>query len=581
MLNGEGGSKLNNWIKRGSEDSVQKVFLRNIGVEKLDDVNDWFRESYSDAYYIDKLDDAVKMATDFINMPVRIIGDYDVDGVTSTSILLESLKAYGFTDVSYRIPKRFSEGFGINDIIIDEIESGLIITCDNGIAQLDAIKKAKDKGLTVIIIDHHEPVRESGKAVLPCADIIIDPNAIEHSARFNGYCGAGLSFKFAKKLLGSKHPLIAKLLGLAALGTVADVMELVEENYVFVRNGIKCLLNPHTTTQGLYALISSLDLSRNLDAHDIGFKIGPCLNSCSRMIDDGAKIAVNLLTFDGSYASAISEAEKVVELNKKRKELKESGLIKADTIIKDYCLMGDIPLVLKLDGVPEGIIGIIAGNLCEDYKVPAVVLTDIGDGILRGSSRSCGNYNMKEKLDEVSDLLVKYGGHAGAAGLSIKADKFDEFVTRLHDNASDFTNSEDKSCELYDLEINASEIVSTIQELKKYEPFGQGNAPIVFKVNNFSVNPKNGNFINKVTSSYDITKLFYKKDVVAIGFDMSSRFKTVPKKVTLYGTLSDNYFNGVITHQIEFSDFRCEEINSKIETPLAARLKSMALATTT
>lgn len=568
---------MNKWTKRGSEETIEQVFLRNIGAGSLEDINNWFRKSYAGNYRIDRLNEAVNFVQRFMDMPVRIIGDYDVDGVTSVSILLKTLRACGFKDVSYRIPKRFSEGFGINSTIIDEINDGLIITCDNGIAQIDAIKQAKDKGLSVVIIDHHEPVKENNTVILPPADIIIDPNAIEGSADFNGYCGAGLCFRFACEMLGRKHPIISRLLGFAALGTVADVMELVEENYVFVRNGLKYLLDPKMTTSGLYALISSLDLSRHISAHDIGFKIGPCLNSCSRMIDDGAKKAVELLTYDDSFALAISKAEEIVELNKQRKALKEEGIKKAVSKIEQDCLFCDVPIVLKLDKIPEGIIGIIAGNICEDYKVPAVVLTDIGNGVLRGSARSCGNYNMKEKLDEVSDLLVKYGGHSGAAGLSIRNELFCEFSDRLHNNVSDFVNEADTPDEKYDLEINASEIVDTISELEKYAPFGQGNNPIIFKVNNFSVNPKSGNYINMVTSSYDITKLFYKKDVVAIGFDMSSQFKKEPKNIVLYGTLSDNYFNGKVTHQVEFTDFEFGVITKK-ETALASSLRKMALA---
>ena len=572
------------WSKRDALTSIEEVFLRNIGVSSLDEVNGWFKKSYDDKYRIDRLDDAVFLAYDFIDRPVRIIGDYDGDGVTSTSILKLALEYVGFKNVSYRIPKRFSEGFGINTTIIDEVDSGLIITCDNGVAQPEAIQKAKDKGLTVIIIDHHEPIVEEGKNILPPADVIIDPNAIEGSADFNGYCGAGLSYRFAKKLIAmmpvprpDMFTFQKKLLALAAIGTVADVMELREENYVFVRNGLKALNSPNESTSGTYALASAFSLAGHVTAHDIGFKLGPAINACSRMKDDGAKDAVNLLTFDESYPKAIPMAETIIAVNDARKAAKEKALEVANKVIIDNCLMGDVPLVVKLEDVPEGVIGIIAGKLCEEYHVPAIVLTRTEDGILRGSSRSCGNYHMKNNLDKCSELLLKYGGHECAAGLSLLEENYDRFIEAIQQTASDFEFEETAADVVYDLEIKASDIPDTIKALKKFEPFGNGNAAPVFKVTNYSINPKGGSFVNKVTSSYDITKLFYKSDVCAIGFDMTNRFEgETPKCVTLVGTLNDNYFGNKVTHQVEFTDFKVEKLD-KVMTPLAEKLSKMAM----
>ncbi|MCR5671452.1 MAG: DHH family phosphoesterase [Butyrivibrio sp.] len=567
------------WTKKGPETSVEEVFLRNIGVASLDDVNNWFKMSYGGSYTVDNLDEAAKLALSFKNKPVKIIGDYDVDGTTSTSILYLALKSMGFKNVSYRIPKRFSEGFGINQTIIDEVNEGLIITCDNGIAQIDAIKAAKDKGLTVIILDHHEPVIEDGKAVLPEADIIVDPNAIAGSAVFNGYCGAGLCYKFARAL-GVSGVLQKQLQSLAALGTIADVMELREENYVFVRNGLKYLMNPDTTTPGAYALVSTFNLSRFLTAHDVAFKLGPAINACSRMKDDGAKDAVELLTFTDSYLKAIPMAEAIVKVNDARKLKKEEAIIAANAFINDNCIMGDIPMVIRIDNTPEGVIGIVAGNVCEEYGVPAIVLAKTEEGILKGSARSCGNYHMKNNLDKVSSLLLRYGGHEGAAGLSLLEENYEEFCSKIQETGDGFIPDEEKSSDtvFYDLEIQASQIPEVITELSKYEPFGNGNPAPVFKVTNYSVNPKGGSFINKVTSSYDITKLYYKNDVVAIGFDMSSQFTEAPKSVSLVGTLSDNYFNGKTTHQCEFVDFKLDKLD-RVQTPLAAKLQQMAMLT--
>lgn len=567
------------WLKKGIEKTIEEVFLRNIKAKSLEEVNEWFKKSYKNGYRIDKLKEAVSLAEKFKNKPVKIIGDYDGDGVNSTAILYTSLLWAGFQNVSYRIPKRFSEGFGINESIIDEVDNGLIITCDNGVAQIDAIKKAKEKGLTVIIIDHHLPNEdeETGKAILPPADVIINPNAISGSADFNGYCGAGLSYRFACELLKYQKGLCHKLLPFAAIGTVTDVMELREENYVIVRNGIKALLNQSSVTTGLYALMSAFELTRHISAHDIGFKIGPALNAASRMKDDGAKDAVELLIYDGPYQNAIPMAEKLIRTNDARKEQKKDALKLAHSIIEEDCLYGEIPLMLYIPNVNEGIIGIVAGSLCEEFKVPAIVVTDTPEGYLKGSGRSCGNYHMKKKLDNHAHLFLKYGGHEGAAGLSLPKENFAQLKNLLISDAEDFKYISANDI-YYDLEIEATQIPAAIETLKKFEPFGEGNAAPVFKANNFSVTPRMGTYVKFIGPDSDIAKI-YSKSVTAIGFDMKG--KIVPEKpfkqADLIGTLSDNYFRGQVEHQIEFIDFKKKEVN-KIETPLANRLKKISMS---
>jgi len=190
-----------NYIKRGNEISIKEVVLRNLNLDSIEDVNDWFRKSYSGGYWIKHLIAAVRLALQFIYKKVTIVGDYDADGVDATAILFLALKWFGFKNVSYIIPTR-KQGFGINCEIIDSIDEGLVITCDNGIAGIEPIKKAKEKGLTVIILDHHEPVRDkkTKELILPPADIIIDPK-VPGSCEFSGYCGAGLAYRFAAELL--------------------------------------------------------------------------------------------------------------------------------------------------------------------------------------------------------------------------------------------------------------------------------------------------------------------------------------------------------------------------------------------
>ena len=323
------------WIKKTNFNSPKDMILSNLGVKTTSELNEWFKKSYANQYKIKNLKEATILAKKFIHKKVRIIGDYDVDGTSATTILYKGLTEYGFTDVSYRIPLRFSEGFGINTSIIDEIDEGLIITCDNGIAGIEAIEKAKAKGLTVIIIDHHAPVVENGKIIYPDADIIIDPNAIPDSADFNGYCGAGLAYKFICELFEFDKEIRYKYLTLAALGTVADVMKLREENYVFVRNALKIMHNPAYNTVGLTALVNAFGLSSGVKADDIAFRLGPAINASSRMKDDGAKDAVELLCFDGDIATANEMAEDLIKVNNQRKDVEASTTEKALKIIKE------------------------------------------------------------------------------------------------------------------------------------------------------------------------------------------------------------------------------------------------------
>ncbi len=566
--------------KRDGLTTIRDVFLRNIGEESTDSINAWFTKSYANEWRIDRLKEAVELALEFKDQQVTIVGDYDADGMTSTAILYLALTRVGFTKVSRRIPKRFSEGFGINPVIIDEINEGLVITCDNGVAQIEAIQKAKDKGLTVIIIDHHNPVvDEEGKVMLPNADIIIDPHAIAGSADFDDYCGAGLSWRFARELgiqCGIAN-LYQTLIGLAAIGTVADVVELRKENYVIVRNGLKLLTDRRYNTVGVNTLVSAT-CGDVVTAHDIGFKIGPVINAASRMQDDGAQEMTDLLIFNGDQQKAIYRTEKYLGLNDVRKGKKREGIEQAEKIIAEDCMYGDTPLVIYIPGVAEGVLGIIASAVCDRYEVPAIILTDSEDaGILKGSARSCGNCNIKEELDKVNavepDVLYKYGGHEGAAGLSVYKDKLETFRATICFNLSKtFVNTTTKG--VYDLDISSVELPTVAAELAKYEPFGQGNAPIVFRVRDFYPKPVfNGKYVRFMGDG--TTVKLDSGAAEAVGFGMSDRFKADPKHVTLYGTVSYNNFNGRTRIQVEFEDFETGLVN-KVETSLSTLIKERA-----
>ena len=434
------------WIKRGNETTIMDVVLRNMNMTGKS-VKAWFTMHSNGEYIIDRMDDACRLCAKYKDLPVTICGDYDADGITSTSILYLGLTWTGFSDVSYRIPKRFSEGYGLNEKIVDEAKmkdgKGLLIVVDNGIKAFDALAKAKEKGFEIIILDHHEPEsNEEGSIILPNladTDVIIDPEALENSAIFTHYCGAGLAYKFILNLVDSIDAVRnGILLSLAAIGTVGDVVELREENYVLVRKGIRAMING-CVTNGLGSLLRDNELTEHMTSADIGFTLAPIINACERMHDGGAEKAVKLL-ISGLPGEAVTlETVKLVteltENNKKRKECLTVAKAQADIILSE---MENIkaPIVLYLPNVLEGIVGLIASDISGRYKMPAFVVTDAEgqEGILKGSGRSYVEIdengvesfiNIYDIIEENKDLLSAYGGHDKAAGISFKKDNLE------------------------------------------------------------------------------------------------------------------------------------------------------------
>lgn len=542
------------WKKRGNETTIKDVVLRNLNVTSTDQINEWYRKSISGNYFVKNIKKVAAFLKELPkNTRILIVGDYDADGITSTTILVKTLNKLDFKNVSYVIPLRFSEGFGINSRIVTDCDADVVITCDNGIAQLDEIKKLKELGKTVVVIDHHEPVIMAEDMVLPEADIIVDPHT-ESESDFKGYCGAGLCYKLAQELFNNDSMFMSKIISIAAIGTVADVMPITEENYFIIRQGIKYLQDQNTTTTGAYALVSAFELNSHLTSTDIGFSIAPAINAASRMDENKVNDAINLLIFDEDYQSAVYQAHLLVELNKERKEEKKKALKIVKELLESDKSLFQIPMVLYIPNTKEGIIGIIAGSLCEEYNIPCVVLTDaVETGVLKGSARSCGNYNIKEELDKVSDLLLKYGGHEGAAGLSLKKDNLFALKQGLAQNAKGFVFDESDS-KYYDLEISAEQIAETVDELQKFEPFGEGNPKPIFKITNFECIDKFKSGSTKKVLAETIVKLNSKK-YSAIGFDMADKMDFEPSTLNLYGTVSNNYFRGNVERQVEFCDF--------------------------
>lgn len=416
---------------------------------------------------------------------VRIIGDYDIDGVCSTYILLQGLKkANALVDVD--IPDRMKDGYGISKELIErayEKKIDTIITCDNGISAIEQIAFAKEKGMTVLVTDHHEiPYEEkedgSIQKFLPCADAIVNPKQEGCSYPFKEICGAMVAFKvvcglFEKLCIPFSE--IEELIPFAAIATVGDVMDLVDENRILVKEGLRRIQN--TNNEGLKALIRVNNLeNREITAYHIGFVLGPCINASGRL--STAKRALELLlSKDTKEASVL--AEDLKELNDSRKDMTVKGVEQAVEIIENTEIKDDRVLVVYLPGCHESLAGIIAGRIRERYTKPVFVLTKGEEGV-KGSGRSIEAYHMFQEMVKCKALLTKFGGHPMAAGLSMKEENIERFRRALNENCT-LTAEDMVEKVVIDVPMPMSYVtLPLIRQLGQLEPFGKGNTKPVF-----------------------------------------------------------------------------------------------------
>lgn len=421
---------------------------------------------------------------------IRIVGDYDIDGVCSTYLLYRGLTRCGAV-VDYQIPERIRDGYGINESIIRKAkEDGIdtIVTCDNGIAALEQVRLAKELGMTVIVTDHHEVVRdEDGSQVLPEADAVVNPHRDDCTYPFASICGGVVAYKLVQVLYeknGIPEQEWKDMLEFAAIATVGDVMKLQDENRIIVRWGLKQI--PHTASAGLRALVEACGLDiYDLTAYHIGFVIGPCLNASGRL--KTAKLALELLLCEGMQQSARAEemAAELKLLNEERKDMTQAGMEQAFEQV-DAELADDDVLVVYLPDCHESLAGIIAGRVRETYNKPSFVLTR-GEDCVKGSGRSIESYHMYQALCGVQDLLLKFGGHPMAAGFSLKEENIDEFRRRLNEQSA--LTKEDFIPKIWIDVAMPLEYISEalVNELKGLEPFGQGNEKPQFAQKNLRI----------------------------------------------------------------------------------------------
>lgn len=436
---------------------------------------------------------AVKILKNKINVgaKIRIIGDYDVDGVISVFILYKALKRAG-ANVDFEIPDRIKDGYGINENIIDEAyREGIdtIVTCDNGIAAIEQIKHAKQLGLTVIVTDHHDIpfVEEDGQRrfISSEADAIINPKQIDCNYKFKKICGAGVAFKLIEQLfkeLNIDKSESYKLIEFVAIATVCDVVDLIDENRVFVKKGLELLNN--TDNIGLKALKKNNNLGDvKITSYHLGFVIGPCINASGRL--DSAKKGLELLLCNDEDKADVL-AKEIVELNNQRKDMTKSGVEKAIEIIENTEIGKDRILVIYINNIHESIAGIIAGRIKEKYNKPTIILTKSEDGV-KGSARSIEEYNLFEGLMECKNILDKFGGHPMAAGMSLSEKNVDNLRKMLNEKCKLTDDDLIKKIKI-DLAVGLGQLnTSVVEELNILEPFGNGNTKPVFGVKNVRI----------------------------------------------------------------------------------------------
>ena len=461
-----------------------------IGDEAIDFYLNGTVEDLYDGLLMKDMDRAVDILKEKIEegKKIRVIGDYDIDGVNATYILQQGLAGLG-ADVDTDIPDRIKDGYGLNQMLIDralEDDVDTIITCDNGIAAMSEIAYGKENGMTIVVTDHHEvPYLEKNgekKYLLPPADAVVDPHRADCEYPFKGLCGAAVAYKLVEVLYRvSGKPeqevehLQESLMENVAIATIGDVMDLVGENRVFVKKGLELLKT--TKNEGLHALMQCTGVdTANLNTYHIGFVIGPCINAGGRL--DTAKRALELLNAS-NRREAVTLAADLKELNDSRKEMTEEGVEEAVRQIESSSWKDDQVLVVYLPECHESIAGIIAGRIKERYYRPTFVLTK-GETGVKGSGRSIEAYDMFAEMSRCRELFTKFGGHRLAAGLSLEEEKVEVFRKRINELA-DLTEEDLQMKVSIDMRLPFPYInEELIHELKILEPFGKGNGKPLF-----------------------------------------------------------------------------------------------------
>ncbi|WP_311481353.1 single-stranded-DNA-specific exonuclease RecJ [uncultured Anaerococcus sp.] len=479
-----------NNLKLGNISKLDALILGNrdiIDPKKVDMYLNPDLSKLHNPFLLNDMDKAVDLIIETMKKggEIRIFGDYDQDGIASVMTLMDGLLFY-YDNISYDIPHRVEEGYGISSKMSDqaiEDKVSLVITCDNGITGFDQIDNLKQAGINVIVTDHHQIHKEENDEwldqILPNADAVINPKRLDSTYPFDDLCGAGVSFKLIQglyeRLDGDKYYLYS-LLEYVAMGTVCDIVSLTDENRIFVIEGLKRL--NETEKLGIRALLDETGWDREVDEYTLGFILGPLMNSTGRL--KSAKLAIDLL-IEEDIDKIYEMAGDLVKLNNERKSLTETAYNKAIEIINENSYDKDDVIIVYASDINESICGIVAGRIKEKYYRPTIILTKAKEeGIVKGSGRSISAYNMFEKISPYSDKLESYGGHPMACGLSMNIDRIDDFRRFLNENSKLSKSDKEDSINI-DTQIPISKLsLEFAESLDKFKPFGKDNSRPVF-----------------------------------------------------------------------------------------------------
>lgn len=554
-------------------DQVTARIIRNRDIVEDEDIRLFLQGDLSDCHDPVLMKDGDKLTDILIKKinegaSIRIVGDYDIDGVMATFILKKALDELG-ANVSYVIPDRISDGYGLNVRIIDDAYGDgidTILTCDNGIAAIQEISHAKELGMCVLVTDHHEiPFEEINgekKYILSGADAIVDPHQKDCNYPYKNLCGAAVAWKMMCllfKKLGKQTGILDEMLENVAFATVGDIMDLNGENRILVKEGIKRIHN--TKNIGMRALISQCGLmAEQVESYHFGYVLGPCINASGRL-DTATRALQLLLEEDENTASLI--ASELCVLNEERKELTKAGVDEAIRQYEECGYKDDTVVVIYMPEAHESIAGIIAGRVREYCHKPVFILTKSGDKV-KGSGRSIEEYSMYEEMCKVKDVFFKFGGHPMAAGLSIEADRVDEFRRRINENS---TLTEQDLMEKVKIDVPMPVSYVTKELVREFEilaPFGKGNPRPVFADKNMYISRmwiigKNQNVLRLSMVSADgkpVSAIYFGDIDTFIGY-LSEKFSSEDVDLAMRGRQNRLVISVVYAPKI--NSFRDEE----------------------
>lgn len=485
-------------------------------------------------------------------IPVKIVGDYDVDGITSTAILTKLLNYYGVEPSTY-IPKRFTDGYGVSEKILAGVKNTLIITVDNGIAAGDVLDKAVEEGRNgVVVLDHHLPDGREPKNAIAVVDPYLHPDLNE----FTEYCGAGLAFKLAEYMLldeplATAEKLLNDIQVLACFGTIADSMPLIGDNRRIVMDGIALVNSGRAMlSQGISQLLTIGCNGSEFSVETVSYNIAPLINAPGRLYNAGGTSSLKMLMCDDPI-EAQTYGAKMVQINKQRQTQVSTWMKKIQEALSKST-EEIAPVVVFEPEMPEGLIGLVAGKLASTYHCPAIVMVRGENGIVKGSARTYGEFHIKDMLDTMSSLFTTYGGHAGAAGISLMQSDIEEFQQKVRAYFKDYQTSGGGEYVLYDVVLAPEDVPAALEVIKKYQPLGQGVPNPVCRINQFAVDAP---FYMGADKSHI---KFPGQNFAAVAFGMAGQYvqQGEPKSIDMVGTIGENTFQGRTTTQIMLQDFK-------------------------